>query len=246
MKATAGLTRFTAALVVAATMLAGGAIASPSTATAAPMSPGAAAAPSAYDTASEQAFISRINGLRRSKGLSILVVTSELTGIARRWTDHMVSQGGISHNPSYSSQVHSNWSKLGENVGVGYDVESLWQAFLNSPGHYNNLVDPAWTHLGVGAVRASDGRLFTTHDFERIEGSAPPPTSPPPTTAPPSNAAPPTNPGSGSGSGHLTSPAVRSTPIVPIAPIVPVAPATPPALPSRVAAVLVALHPLSG
>ncbi|MGK2948600.1 MAG: CAP domain-containing protein, partial [Acidimicrobiales bacterium] len=148
----------------------------PSAIVAAPGAPPAAAAPSApvADPGTESAFVSRINSLRSSKGLSTLQVSGELTGVARRWTDRMVAAGGISHNPSLGSQVSGGWTKLGENVGVGYDVNGLMQAFINSPSHYANLVDPAWTHVGVGVSYGSDGRMYTTHNFMALPGGAPP------------------------------------------------------------------------
>jgi uncharacterized protein YkwD len=156
----------------------------------------------ASDPGIEGQFISRINSLRASKGLGQLQVSGELTGVARRWTDRMVAAGQISHNPNLASEVSGNWTKLGENVGVGYDVDSLMQAFINSPAHYRNLVDPDWTHLGVGVTVAADGRIYTTHNFMALAGqSAPPPPPPPPppsspTTERPSTAttAPPASP----------------------------------------------------
>ena len=126
----------------------------------------------------------------------------ELTGVARRWTDRMVANGGISHNPNLGSQVSGSWTKLGENVGVGYDVDGLMKAFINSPSHYRNLVDPDWTHVGVGVTFGSDGRHV--HD-PQLHGARwrrprrrrpPPPPPPPPTPAtraahrPPTTAAP--------------------------------------------------------
>ncbi len=159
--------------------------------------PAGVAAPAALPGLESQ-FVSRINSLRASKGLRQLQVSGELVGVARRWTDRMVGAGQISHNPSLGSQVGGAWTKLGENVGVGYDVDGLMQAFINSPAHYRNLVDSEWTHVGVGVSHASDGRIYTTHNFMALPGggggSSPPPTSPPatspprpstPTTAPP-------------------------------------------------------------
>ena len=82
----------------------------------------------------------------------------------------MVANGQISHNPNLGSQVSGGWTKLGENVGVGYDVDGLMQAFINSPAHYRNLVDPAWTHVGVGVTFGGDGRMYTTHNFMALAG----------------------------------------------------------------------------
>jgi hypothetical protein len=170
--------------------------------TAQPLSGAGAGAPAsvAADPGTESAFVSRINSLRASKGLRTLQVSGELTGVARSWTDRMVAAGQISHNPNLGSQVGGNWTKLGENVGVGYDVDGLMQAFINSPSHYANLVDPAWTHVGVGVSFAGDGRMYTTHNFMALPGGAPPPPPPPPpppssappATAPPTTAPPPT------------------------------------------------------
>jgi len=140
----------------------------------------------AAEPGTESEFISQINSLRASKGLSQLQVSGDLVGMARRWTDRMVAAGQISHNPNLSTEISAGWSKLGENVGVGYDVGGLMQAFINSPAHYDNLVDPTWTHIGVGVTMAGDGRIYTTHNFMALGGgSPPPPPAAPPTTAPP-------------------------------------------------------------
>jgi uncharacterized protein YkwD len=131
----------------------------------------------------ESQFAGRINSLRASKGLSQLRVSGELQGVARNWTERMVAAGQISHNPNLGSQVSGDWTKLGENVGVGYDVDGLMQAFINSPAHYKNLVDPDWTHVGVGVTMAPDGRMYTTHNFMAL-GAAPAPAAPKPPPAP--------------------------------------------------------------
>jgi uncharacterized protein YkwD len=145
-----------------------------------------AVSPTAPAPEFEGQFVSRINSLRASKGLSQLQVSGQLQGVARNWTEQMVRNGQISHNPNLGSQVSGNWTKLGENVGVGYDVDGLMQAFINSPAHYKNLVDPDWNYVGVGVTIAGDGRMYTTHNFMAMPSSAPkPPPSSTPTTAKP-------------------------------------------------------------
>jgi hypothetical protein len=130
------------------------------------------AAASASTGSDEAAFVAKINQLRASKGLGQLQVDGQLTGIARNWASHMAAAGGISHNPNLANQVTENWTKLGENVGHGTDVDSLFQAFVNSPEHYRNLVDPAFNYVGVGVVRAADGTMYTSHEFMRLAGTA--------------------------------------------------------------------------
>lgn len=152
----------------------------------------ALAATSAPDI--EAQFVGRINSLRASKGLPALQVSGSLVGMARAWTEQMAAAGQISHNPNLATQVVDAWTKLGENVGVGYEVGQLMDAFIASPAHYDNLVDPAWTHVGVGVTLGSDGRIFTTHNFMTLGGAGVPPATAPPAPAPPTTAPPTTAP----------------------------------------------------
>ncbi len=137
------------------------------------------------------AFVARINSIRASQGLNTLSVDGNLTGIAQDWAVNMASQDSIFHRVDLRDGVTSLWRRLGENVGVGPSVEQLMDAFVASPGHHKNVVDPVFTHIGVGTVRTSDGMLYTAHEFAAIEGAAPPVTAPPVTTAPAPKPAPP-------------------------------------------------------
>jgi uncharacterized protein YkwD len=169
----------------------------------------------------EAQFVSRINSLRASKGLSQLKVDSQLLGVARNWTEKMVAAGKISHNPNLSSEVSGNWTKLGENVGVGPSVDALMQAFINSPAHYRNLVDPDWNYVAAAVTRAADGQLYTTHNF-MARADSPPPPPPPPTTTPatqPPSPTPTTTPSTG-GTTPTTAPSATTT-TAPTAPQVP-------------------------
>jgi hypothetical protein len=125
------------------------------------------------DTGSDEArFLSLTNSLRSSKGLAPLAVDGGLVGVARSWSGKMAAAGTISHNPSLSSQMPSGWRKAGENVGKGGNVDSLQQAFINSPLHYQNLVDPAFNYVGIGVVYGSGNMIFVTVDFMQRGGAA--------------------------------------------------------------------------
>ena len=139
---------------------------------------------SAADGGAEAQFVAKINSLRASKGLAPLAVYGELHNVARSWTDQMVANGGISHNPNLANDVSANWSKLGENVGVGNDVDSLMTAFVNSPAHYKNIVDPAYNYIGVGVSYDANGRMYTTHDFMALNDGPAPSPDPAPAPAP--------------------------------------------------------------
>src|SRR5437660_1864138 len=158
------------------------------------------AAPARAEPTSEEAqFVVRVNALRASKGLAPLAVDPQLRDIARTWSAQMAAAGGISHNPALADQV-SNWQKIGENVGVGGDVTTIENAFEASPHHYANLVDPAFTYVGIGVVDAN-GSIWVTQDFKR----------PAQTAAVPALSANPTPSGSGPQASPRPASAPRST-----------------------------------
>jgi uncharacterized protein YkwD len=130
----------------------------------------------AYASSAEYQFLSDINHSRASHGLRPLSMSSSLQSVARRWSQHMASGGcgggaSICHNPNLGSQVHG-WQKIGENVGVGPDESSIQNAFMNSSHHRANILDPAYTLVGIGTATGKDGRLYVTQDFEKPMGSS--------------------------------------------------------------------------
>src|SRR5437763_6720955 len=124
------------------------------------------------DPGSEEArFFSETNQLRVSHGLNPLASYGGLVSIARSWSGNVASAGQISHNMSLPNEVSGPWAKLGENVGVGSTVDSIQQAFIASPHHYENLVDPVFNYVGIGVVD-SGGRIYVTVDFMQLNGAS--------------------------------------------------------------------------
>lgn len=109
-------------------------------------------------------FLDRVNDLRISRGLRPLIIDPKLHATALDWSSNLARTATLAHDAGLATDV-SGWTKLAENVGTGSTVNAVWNAFLASPGHFANLIDPDMTHLGVGTVRDSAGRLWTTHRF---------------------------------------------------------------------------------
>ena len=135
-------------------------------------------------TSDEDYFVNAINRIRAGRGLGTLSVDAHLTDVARSWSQHMASDGTLAHNPSLSSQV-SGWRVLGEIVGTGPDDASIEAAFENSPHHFENMVDPSFTEIGVGVVQDSSGTYWVTEDFEQPKNSAGAAPAAAPRSAPP-------------------------------------------------------------
>lgn len=153
----------------------------------------ATAAPaSGLDTGAEQDFVARINALRQSKGLNPLALDPELVTNARNWSHVMADAGSIFHASDLSVGVSTSWELLGENVGVGGDVSTLFAAFVASPTHYANIVDPSFRYIGVG-VLWQNGRMWTVQRYRNPGNPTPAPSTipeqlaeaDPTTTAPP-------------------------------------------------------------
>lgn len=119
-------------------------------------------------------FNGMINGLRASKGLHALQEDGKLNAVAQDWANQMAARGAISHRSSLSSAIGGGWAKLGENVGTGGSAGAIFSALVNSPGHYRNMVDSSFTHVGTGVARGADGRIYTAHNFGSKAGSSAP------------------------------------------------------------------------
>ena len=111
----------------------------------------------------EAAFVAKINALRAGQGLSALQVNDNLTAKARAWAGTMAAAGKIWHS-TLSDGITADWQKLGENVGMGGSVDGLHNAFVASPHHYENLVDPAFTQVGIGIVM-NGSTMFVAEEF---------------------------------------------------------------------------------
>lgn len=116
----------------------------------------------------EGGFVSLINSSRAASGRGPLSADPAAADLARSWSREMASAGRISHNPNLrvavDTYVTRSWSRIGENVGVGYGVSSLHDAFMASEGHRANILGD-YNRVGVGVVRESSGKLWVTVVF---------------------------------------------------------------------------------
>lgn len=130
------------------------------------------------DPEKESEFVAMINDLRQSEGLGTLEVHEQLTAKARDWSHTMAEAGEIWHS-ELPDGITVNWKRLGENVGMGGSVEALHQAFIDSPGHYQNLIDPGFRHVGLGVTVDADGTIFVSEVFMELASQPAPAASKP-------------------------------------------------------------------
>jgi hypothetical protein len=125
-------------------------------------------------TDAEACFVNAINTERTSRGLAPMLVDPDPLGYARQHTSAMISAGSLFHSTSAQlaavlPKAMTNW---GENVGYASTCERLHRAFMESPGHKANILDPDFNRMTVG-VAFSSGRLWATEIFYAYPGLPP-------------------------------------------------------------------------
>ena len=120
----------------------------------------------------ESGFVIAVNEARADKGLGALEVDEGLIDAARDWTKEMVEANALAHADDITLGVPPGWTKAGENVGRGESVAGLMAAFIDSPGHRRNLLDPDFNRIGVGSIVDDTGVLYTTHRFAQAQNRA--------------------------------------------------------------------------
>ena len=131
-------------------------------------------APSATAESSPAAYadrlVSLINQARTDQGLRALSVTSGTSTVALDWTHHLDAQQSLSHNPDLGPQLEAhgspNWTAYGENVGEGptSSADDVFKAYMNSPEHRDNILNPRYRYLGIGVV-FDNSVAWNTLDF---------------------------------------------------------------------------------
>ncbi|MBW3621265.1 MAG: cell wall-binding repeat-containing protein [Actinobacteria bacterium] len=118
-----------------------------------------------------------LNAERTARGLPGLANSAALRTVARRHAQRMMTEGTIFHNERLREDVEAvfpAWASIGENVGYGPSVPRVHEAFLASPAHRANILDPDWGWVGIGVV-SGGSRLFMTQNFLALQSGAPRP-----------------------------------------------------------------------
>jgi len=109
---------------------------------------------------------SLVNNLRAQNGLAALGRDGTLDSVAQNWAEWMASNQVLQHNPNYASQIGGGWSRSGENIVRNTGAQSWssgditsWMVnwWSNSAPHRANMLNTAYTHVGVGYAMGSGG-----------------------------------------------------------------------------------------
>lgn len=120
-------------------------------------------------------MLGRVNDLRRAVGAEPLTLCAPLETAASRYAAVMAERNHYDHVGPDGRQPWDrmadggyDWTLAGENIAGGQqNVAEVVTAWRNSPLHYDNLVNPRFTHVGFGYALddASDLRTYWVQDF---------------------------------------------------------------------------------
>jgi len=100
---------------------------------------------------------------RTNAGVRALRTQAEAQAKAQAWANRLASEGRIYHS-TLTDGIRARWCSLGENVGYGPSVGAIDVAYMNSPHHRANILNPKWNGVGVGyATRGK--QVYTVHVF---------------------------------------------------------------------------------
>jgi uncharacterized YkwD family protein len=108
-------------------------------------------------SADEQKLIQLVNQERTKAGLKPLAIDYELARVARIKSQDMEANNYFSHDsPTYGSPFQMmkdfgiKFTAAGENIAKTSSVERAHTGLMNSEGHRANILNPNFTHIGVG------------------------------------------------------------------------------------------------
>lgn len=115
-------------------------------------------------SAFEQEVVKLTNAEREKQGLAALKIDTELSKVARIKSQDMKDKNYFDHNsPTYGSpfdmmkQFGISYKTAGENIAQGQQTpEEVVQAWMNSQGHRENIMNSSFTHIGVGYVESGN------------------------------------------------------------------------------------------
>jgi hypothetical protein len=113
------------------------------------------------------------NQARAQAGAGPLKWDPALALAARQHCLRMASEGQLSHQfpgePEVSkraAQSGAHFSLIEENVAIASTPEEIHDAWMHSPGHRANLLNPQVDHVGIAVVTGRRG-LYAVADYER-------------------------------------------------------------------------------
>ncbi|AOY76977.1 CAP domain-containing protein [Clostridium formicaceticum] len=118
-------------------------------------------------TAAEIEMVEYVNQARKQAGLKPLAIDVDLSYVARVKSKDMQDNNYFSHtSPTYGSPFDMmknfgiQYRSAAENIAINSSVSGAHNAFMNSEGHRKNILNPNFTHIGIGIQNRHYTQMF--------------------------------------------------------------------------------------
>ena len=125
----------------------------------------------------EKFLFDAVNHDRAEQNLPPLKWDANLAAAARGHAHQMAEHNRISHQfsgePDLTKRTHAvgaHFSEVAENVAESYSVSQLHIAWMNSPPHRANILNPRLTAIGI-AIEKRGEEYFGVQDFSTAVGN---------------------------------------------------------------------------
>ena len=124
-------------------------------------------------TEDEKTILDLTNAERVKEKLPPLTANPLLCQAARDHSANMAKKGEMKHVLDGKDvlqrldDVGYDFRKCGENIAVsdGATLKEIMKGWMESKGHREHILDPAFTEIGVGTARNDKGDIYYTQDF---------------------------------------------------------------------------------
>ncbi|WP_413028768.1 CAP domain-containing protein [Priestia aryabhattai] len=129
--------------------------------------------PTVANKAFENKVVELVNQERAKAGLKPLTANWELARVTRYKSEDMRDKKYFDHqSPTYGSPFDMmskfgiTYKTAGENIAGGQTTpEAVMQAWMKSPGHKANILNPGFTQIGVGYAKGGSYGHYWTQQF---------------------------------------------------------------------------------
>ncbi len=121
----------------------------------------------------EKEVFQLVNQERQKHGLKPLQVDTDVSKVADKKSQDMKEKHYFDHqSPTYGSpfemlQQHGvTFRAAGENIAAGQKTaKEVMDGWMNSEGHLANILNPDFTHIGIGYIEGGDYGTYWTQMF---------------------------------------------------------------------------------
>lgn len=118
-------------------------------------------------SAEEAKMVELVNQARAEAGLKPLTVDTSLANVARIKSKDMHDNKYFSHqSPTYGSpfdmmrEFGIQYRGAAENIAKNSSVQAAHTSLMNSEGHRRNILNPSYTHIGIGIYNGYYTQMF--------------------------------------------------------------------------------------